>query len=212
MNINKQKLKQARPHLGDKGTTQINKSSNRVSKDATILEFYGQVDKVNALLNIIINKTSKKYAEEKSASITKFIENLSLIIKINSSIIASIFCSEIRITYENLKFIEKLAYELETNYKATDFIWLYTSEIASYLNLARAEARLMEHLYYKSVRNNTNKKNNKNTATQKPDVVNITFDDRIIRTILNRESTILFHYAIMWEQFINHSNTGQYTK
>ena len=208
MNINKQKLKQARPHLGDKGTTQINKSPTRVSKSSAILEFYGQVDKVNALLNIIINKTTKKYADEKSASITKFIENLSLIIKINSSIIASIFCNELKITSQNLEFIEKLAYELETNYKATDFIWIYKNEIASYLNLARAEARLMEHLYYKSVKNN-------NTTPKNTTIINITFNDDYIQAILNRESTILFHYAIMWEQFINqsnHSNTGQYTK
>lgn len=200
---NNQILKPARPHLGDKGTTQINKSPNRISKSRAILEFYGQVDKVNALLNIIINKASKKYSNKKSARAEKFIENLSLIIKINSSIIASIFCGELRITYENLEFIEKLAYELETNYKATDFIWLYTNEIASYLNLVRAEARLMEHLYYKSVQSNTNENNAKNTDRKKADVTIVTFDDKVIRTILNRESTILFHYAIMWEQFMD---------
>ena len=170
----------ARIHLGDNGTTQIN-TKTRISKKAKILFFYNQLDKTNAILNIIINLANKHKKLNKSKVAKNLPENLEKIIKINSSIIASFYCQKLKLNKNDLEFIETLSKTLEDLAQVNDFIWIYKNTISSWLNLARVEIRIAEHLYYKYAAEY--------------------FEHLTIQKILNRESTIFFHYAILLENY-----------
>ncbi len=175
-----------RIHLGDKGTTQINKAPNRASKGSSLIYFYSQIDILNAHLNICLNLTKNqnkntKVKKQTISLIKQTIEILKILIKINSSIVASFFCLQNRIDKKLLNKMLNTAKQLEDKYVAHDFIWIYSNKLASYINLARTYARATENAYYQ-IKNNPLIKNS--------------VDDTDIKAFLNRQSTILFHLAV----------------
>lgn len=176
-------------HLGDKGTTQINKQGTRIPKGSNLVTFFALIDELNAYLNNILTFNEKKLdAENAFNNLPKPIEHplttrkmLQEIISLNSNIVASIYCKELKIRDRDINLINHLADFLENKYKATNFIWIYPTKVASMLNYARTLARVAENAFYKI-----------------PEKYLKDLDTTDIKAILNRESTIFFHLAIKW--------------